>query len=94
MLEHNRDMSAQGRDRIRRAYALSVAARVRPLIAISAAWLAHTDYVYGDLPNVAKHVAESLQEADHDDHPARARASLVVAQSYHWAATGSRAALV
>ena len=84
MLEHNRDMSAQGRDRIRRAYALSVAARVRPLIAISAAWLAHTDYVYGDLPNVAKHVAESLQEAARDDHPARARASLVAAQSYHW----------
>jgi hypothetical protein len=84
MLEHNRDMSAQGRDRIRRAYALSVAARVRPLIAISAAWLAHTDYVYGDLPNVAKHVAESLQEAAGDDHPARARASLVAAQSYHW----------
>jgi tetratricopeptide (TPR) repeat protein len=84
MLEHNRDMSAQGRDRIRRAYALSVAARVRPLIAICAAWLAHTDYVYGDLPNVAKHVAESLQEAASDDHPARARASLVAAQSYHW----------
>jgi tetratricopeptide (TPR) repeat protein len=84
MLEHNRDMSAQGRDRIRRAYALSVAARVRPLIAISAAWLAHTDYVFGDLPNVAKHVAESLQEAARNDHPARARASLVVAQSYHW----------
>jgi len=84
MLEHNRDMSAEGRDRIRRAYALSVAARVRPLIAISAAWLAHTDYVYGDLPNVARHVAESLQEAAPDHHAARARASLVAAQSYHW----------
>ncbi len=84
MLEHNRDMSAEGRDRIRRAYALSVAARVRPLIAISAAWLAHTDYVYGDLPNVARHVAESLQEAAADNHSALARASLVAAQSYHW----------
>jgi tetratricopeptide (TPR) repeat protein len=84
MLEHNRDMSLQGRDRIRRAYALSVASRVRPLIAISAAWLAHSDYVYGDLPSIARHVAEALQEAAPDDHPARARACLVVAQSYHW----------
>jgi tetratricopeptide (TPR) repeat protein len=84
MLEHNRDMSLQGRDRIRRAYALSVASRSRPLIAISAAWLAHTDYVYGDLPSIARHAAEALQEAAQDDHPARARACLVIAQSYHW----------
>jgi hypothetical protein len=84
MLEHIRGMSAQGRDRIRRGYVLSVASRVRPLIAISAAWLAVTDYAYGDLPGIARHVAESLQEAAPDDHPARARACLVVAQSYHW----------
>ena len=84
MLEHIRGMSARGRDRIRRAYALSVASRVRPLIAISAAWLAVTDYTYGDLAGLARHVAESLQEAAPDDHPARARACLVVAQSYHW----------
>jgi len=54
------------------------------LIAISAAWLAHSDYACGDLPNIARHAAEALQEAAADDHPTRARASLVVAQSYHW----------
>jgi tetratricopeptide (TPR) repeat protein len=84
MLEHIRGMAAQGRDRIRRAYALSVASRVRPLIAISAAWLAVTDYAYGDLPGIARHATESLQEAAPDDHPARARACRVVGQSYHW----------
>jgi hypothetical protein len=42
------------------------------------------DYVYGDLPGVARHVAESLQEAAADHHAARARACIVVAKSYHW----------
>jgi tetratricopeptide (TPR) repeat protein len=84
MLEHFRNQSLAARDRIRRAYALSTAARLRPLIALSAAWLAHTDYVYDDLPGLARHVAEALQEAAPDHHAARARACLVAAQGYHW----------
>jgi hypothetical protein len=84
-VEHFRNQSAGARDRIHRAYALAAAARLRPLIALSAAWLAHTDYVYDDLPGLARHVAEALQEAEPDHHAARARASLVAAQGYHWA---------
>ena len=90
MLEHFRNQSSAARDRIHRAYALAAAARVRPLIALSAAWLAHTDYVYDDLPGLARHVAEALQESEPDHHAARARASLVAAQGYHW---GGRADL-
>ena len=91
LAEHYRDQSALARDRIRRAYALASASRDRPLIAISAAWHAHTDYIYGDLPAMARHVAESLQEAADDHHAARARACLVAAQSYHWGARPDRA---
>ena len=91
LAEHYRDQSALARDRIRRAYALASASRDRPLIAISAAWHAHTDYIYGDLPAMARHVAESLQEAADDHHAARARACLVAAQSYHWGAQPDRA---
>ena len=79
------------RDRIQRAYALASAARVRPLIALSAAWLAHTDGVCEEFAGMARHAAEALQEAQPDDHAARARASLVVAQGYHWGARLERA---
>ena len=91
LVDHYRDQAASARDRIRRAHVLSAAARERPLIALSAAWLAHTDYVYGDLPGVARHVAEALQEAASDHHAARARASLVAAQCYHWGGRLDRA---
>jgi len=86
MLAHERQQHAAARDRIRRAHALSVAARERPLIAISAAWLAETESNGGEAAAMARHVAESLQEADAEHHAARARASLVAAQAYHWSA--------
>jgi tetratricopeptide (TPR) repeat protein len=91
MVEHFRHGSPAARDRIQRAYALAAAARLRPLIALSAAWLAHTDYACGDRTGLARHVAEALQEAQPDHHAARARASLVAAQGYHWAGRADRA---
>ncbi|HJW11101.1 MAG TPA: hypothetical protein VJ598_04915 [Albitalea sp.] len=91
LMDHTRELSASARQRIQRAYAFSIAARERPLIAVCAAWLAHFAYVYDDLAGVARHVAEALQEADDDNHAARGRASLVVAQSYHWAGRFDRA---
>ena len=84
LIEHFDSVGAQARERIARAHALATAARDRPLLALSAAWLASMDYANGDLPGVARHVAEALQEAAHDHHAARSRASVVVAQSYHW----------
>lgn len=84
LIEHHSHFAVGARDRIRRAYALSAAARLRPLIALSAAWVSHLDYLYGDLPGLTRHVAEALQEAADDHHAARSRASLVVAGAYHW----------
>ncbi len=84
LIEHHSHYAAVARDRIRRAYALSAAARLRPLIALSAAWMAHLDYLYGDMQSLARHVAEALQEAADDHHAARSRACLVVASAYHW----------
>jgi len=84
LVDHFRDLDPKARDRMMRAHALSSAARVRPLIALSAAWLAHMDYVQHDLPAMGRHVAEALQEAAPDHHSARARACIVVAQAYHY----------
>lgn len=85
VLDHVSQHSATARDRILRAYALSVAARLRPMMALSSAWLAFLDYVDGDATSLARRVTETLQEAERDHHAARSRACLVAAQAYHWA---------
>ena len=84
LVDHFSDLDPIARDRMMRAHALSSAARLRPLIALSAAWLAHMDYVQHDLRAMGRHVAEALQEAAADHHAARARACIVVAQAYHY----------
>jgi tetratricopeptide (TPR) repeat protein len=71
-------------DRMRRAYALSGAARDMPLHALAAAWLALCEYNQGDDAAAARHVAEALTLAEPDHHAARTRACLVVAQLYHF----------
>ena len=74
-----------GRDKMRRAQALSAAARLKPLQALSAAWLAHLGYMQDDFDDMAKYLALALQLAEPDHHAARARAALVAASGYHWA---------
>jgi hypothetical protein len=81
LVDHFDAVGGQARARIARAHALAAAARDRPLLALSAAWLAFMDYVNGDLPGVARHVTEALQEAAADHHAARSRACVVVALS-------------
>ncbi len=68
-----------------RAQALATAARVRPVQALAAAWLAHMHYVGNDPVLMARHAAQALQEAAPNHHSARSRACLVVAQGYHYA---------
>jgi hypothetical protein len=80
-----RDLDLAGRDRLRRAHALAQAARLRPLQALAAAWLAQLDYVRHDLPALGRHLADALSGAPGDDHAVLARAALVMAQGLHWA---------
>lgn len=70
-------------DGIQRAYALASAAGLGELRATCAAWLAQLAYVRADMPALAVHVREALQLASPDNHSARSRANLVVAQALH-----------
>ena len=79
------DMDPAARDKVLRAHALSSAAGLTPMRALSAAWLAHFDYLQGDVDSMALHVSEALNLSVETHHGARSRASLVVAQSYHLA---------
>jgi tetratricopeptide (TPR) repeat protein len=72
-------------DRMKRARALSAAARLDNLQAISAAWLAHVHYAHNEFEPAARMVNEALALAPAGEHAARARASLVVAEACHFA---------
>ena len=76
-------MAPTAYDKFRRAHALSGAAGLDSLRALSAAWLAHMAFLRADVIEMTRRVEESLSTAKQFDHPARARTSLVVAQGYH-----------
>lgn len=72
-------------DGVQRAYALSVAANLRRLQVICAAWLAQLDYAKLDIDSLVVHACEALRLADPEHHSARSRATLVIAQALHMA---------
>lgn len=54
-IAYYRNFDVVSLDWIKRAHALSVAMSLRPLRALSAAWLAHLHYVYGPFDQAAQH---------------------------------------
>lgn len=84
LIAHFSDLGRSAHDKIRRAYAVSAAARDRRLNALAAAWLAHMDYGAYDFEAMGRHVKEALQLADAEHHGARARASMIIALAYHF----------
>ncbi|MEO8056741.1 MAG: hypothetical protein ABI671_00350 [Burkholderiales bacterium] len=80
---HSKEMGQAARDKVLRAHALSGAAGLVQMRALSAAWLAHMDFLLADIVSMARHAEEALTLADESHDSARARACLVVAQGYH-----------
>lgn len=72
-------------DRFNRAYALSRAAQLTALQALSAAWLGYSEDVRGQRERMAALCAEALQLAAPGHHAARWRAALTLASNYHLA---------
>lgn len=79
---HFGSLSSGARDKMKRAQALSAAAGLVPLQALSSAWLAHMDYLADDADEMLRNLALALKLAAPDHHSARARACMVVALSY------------
>ena len=75
----------QSRQKLLRAYSISSSAGLTDVQANSAAWMAHLDYLQENRSSMAKFAAEALRLSQADNAFARARASLVVAQAYHYA---------
>jgi hypothetical protein len=72
-------------DRIRRAYGLAVALQTESALPSCAAWMAHFEFNECMYDRMASHLSEALTLAMPDDHQARARASLVMADAFHLA---------
>ncbi|MBS0594898.1 MAG: hypothetical protein JSR84_15665 [Proteobacteria bacterium] len=75
----------QALDRLKRAQALARAIGHVELQALSAAWLAHLEFNASRMEPMIEHAAEALRLAAPEHHAALARASLVVADAYHYA---------
>lgn len=68
-------------DRLRRAYGLAVALRTESARPLCAAWMALAEFNAGKYDLMATHLAEVLKDAKSDDHQARGRACLVMADA-------------
>jgi hypothetical protein len=77
-------VGAPTNDKMKRSLALSSAAKLAFLQAISAAWLAQFDYMRLDMNSMADNLRISLRVAASNNHSARSRASLVMAQALHF----------
>lgn len=88
---HFSSLSSGARDKIMRAQALSAAAGLTQLHALSSAWLAHMDYTNNNIEGLVRNVSLSLRIAAANDHSSRARACMVVALAYDFAERLDRA---
>lgn len=79
------NLSTSARDKLMRALALSSAFKAAHVQALSAAWLAHVDYVEQRFDQMTQNLAIAQREHVSGSNDARSRASLVTAQAYHWA---------
>ena len=83
LIGHFKDMNSGAREKILRSHALSSAAGLARAQALSAAWLAHMDYLRLSSSSMAHHAEEALRLSTNQDHAVRSRVGLVIAQAYH-----------
>ncbi|MFO1219102.1 MAG: hypothetical protein U1E89_12065 [Burkholderiaceae bacterium] len=71
-------------DRIRRADAVAVALNAERAKPTCAAWLGHIAFNLSDFDEMLRHTERALKDAATSDHQALGRASLVMADAYHY----------
>lgn len=85
ILGYYTDVMTHTRPAFSQALALAHQARLRPLIAESAVWMAQMAFVDDEIEPMVRWLAEALQEAEAGQHAVRARATALVAVCYHYA---------
>lgn len=82
VLHFTKSDSRQAYDRIRRAYGLAVALRTETARPSCAAWMALIEFNASQFDLMIAHLREVLADAKPDDHNARGRACLVLADAF------------
>ncbi|MFN0182192.1 MAG: hypothetical protein ACKVQR_00085 [Aquabacterium sp.] len=79
-------------DRMRRGYGIANSMNAVHAKALCAAWMAHLAFNENRYPEMVRLLRESLNSSAKDDHAARARLSLVLADAFHFSGRFDRAA--
>lgn len=85
ILGYYTDAMTHSRPAFSQALALAHQARLRPLGAEAAVWMAQMAFVDDEIEPMVRWLAEALQDAQPGQHAVRARAAALVAVSYHYA---------
>lgn len=83
LILHFRNLDSLAEDKIRRAHVISEATGDPVLIAVTAAWLAHMEYLSLRVDSMGLHIRRVLQIASPNNHAALSRVSIVVAVALH-----------
>ncbi len=84
ILHFVQDRRAEAHDRTLRAYSIATAANIAAARPSCAAWMAHLSFNSLKFQEMARYLSEALSLASADDHQARGRASLVLADALHF----------
>ncbi|HEX5687737.1 MAG TPA: hypothetical protein VFY73_27295 [Ideonella sp.] len=81
-IDHFDTIAPKAVDKFQRALELGESAGNVPMQALASAWLANCAFNASDIPAMTRHVATALTLAEPDQHAARARVGLVLADAY------------
>ncbi len=84
-LGYYRGADTRHRAAFSQAMDLAHRARLRPLIALSAIWLAQMAFVDDEIEPMVRLLREALQESTPQQHGVRARVAMLIALNYHYA---------
>ncbi|WP_374567637.1 hypothetical protein [Ideonella sp.] len=81
-IDHFDTIAPKAVEKFQRALELAESAGHLPMQALASAWLANCAFNASDIPALTRHIAAALNLAEPDQHAARARVGLVLADAY------------
>ncbi|HJV71818.1 hypothetical protein [Ideonella sp.] len=84
-IDHFDSIAPHAVDKFQRAHDAAQASGHAPMQALASAWLANCAFNASDLAGLTRHIAKALSLAEPDQHAARARVGLVLADAYRCA---------
>lgn len=77
--------NVRAKEKFNRAFLAAQSAHERELVGTASAWLAHCEFVSGDIKSALDHVLVSFRASEPNSSDARGRSSMVLADALNWA---------